>query len=289
MNPLGAYLKKVAAREPAAFAKVLAESKHLSTYRGFTPSKDAAARFNVQMLPNAQAIQRRNHQLGRSKLETKVRDFGREIARSIRQIRSGGPRGFITKETKLEFRELYQEAYELGMTSSSVGLVPASTVPTPEDKRWVESAFKHEMKFFNRFLSQALDTNMSPIQVDQRINMYMNAVRGVYEAGRVIGSHPDSLIYWVYNPEARHCTSCLYLRDHSPYTKRTLPTTPRTGGTECLTNCKCHLRIVISDPDLVKQTDERGSKNAHITMLGQLKRRRERNWPGSAERAERFN
>ena len=284
---LGKFIKTFGALNPAAMILALSESKHVGTYRGSTSSKDSAARMNVLMNPNALTAQRRNHQLGRASLETQVRNFGREIARSIRQIRSGSPRGFVVKELKAEFRTLYKNAYDIGMSSSSTGLVPQNASVSAEDQRWVESAFKHEMRFFNRFLSQALDANMSPAQIDHRISMYMNAVRGVYEAGRVIGSHPDSLIYWVYNPEAHHCTSCVYLRDHSPYTKRSIPTTPRAGGTECLTHCKCHLRIVISDPEAVKQVDSRStSRSSHLSFLSQIKNRRSRLWPNSPDRAE---
>lgn len=286
MSSLGSFITNLGRRDPAALILLLSESKHVGTYRGLTHAKDQTARLNVAMLPNAVAAQRRNHQLGRSRLETAVQHFGREIAWTIRKIRSGLPRVATVKELKDQFLSVYHNAYSLGMSSSSVGLVPSNMIPTPEDRRWVESAFNHEMRYFNRFMAQALNTNMTPAQIEQRIAMYMNAVRGVYETGRVIGSHPDSLIYWVYNPEARHCASCMYLRDNSPYTKRTIPTTPRAGGTECLTNCRCHLRITISDPDSVKQIDSKSrSKQSHLTYLAQLKTRRSPRWITSPDRA----
>lgn len=289
MNPLGQFLKSCGGRNPAAMVLYLAESKHISTYRGGTSVQDRIAAMQVAMIPTAQAMQRRNHQASRAKLETQVTAFGREIARSIRQIRGGMPRGLVVKDLKAGFQNLYHNAYKLGMQGSSVGLVPGELPVGPEGKRWVESAFKHEMRFFNKFLAQAVETEMPPWKIDQRVQMYMNAVRGVYEGGRVTGSHPDSLIYWVYTPEAQHCSSCLYLRDHSPYTKRTLPTTPRAGGTECLSNCKCHIRIVISDHDLVKQVDARSlTRTAHMTFLNQLKQRRGPGWPGGRERVGRL-
>ena len=285
MNPLGEFLKTCGGRNPAALLLFLAESKHISTYRGPTSVQDQVAAMQVAMIPTAQAMQRRNHQASRAKLETRVSAFGREVVGSIRQMRGGMPRGLVIKDLKAEFQTLYHDAYRLGMQGSSVGLIPGELPIGAEGKRWVESAFKHEMRFFNKFLAQAMNPDMPPWKIEQRVQMYMNAVRGIYEGGRVVGSHPDSLIYWVYTPEVHHCTSCLYLRDHSPYTKRTLPTTPRVGGTECLTNCRCHLRIVISDHELVKQTDARSlSRAAHLTFLNQLKSRRSDAWPGSRER-----
>ena len=278
MNPFGSFIKNIGIRDPSALSRLITESKHISTYRGATNQKDSIARLNVSLNPFANRSQRRNHQAARSKLNTIVNSFGQEISRSIRQIRSGLPKGLVVSDLKTMYQDTYHKAYKLGMSASSVGL-GADTNYTSEDKRWVESAFKNEMKYFNRFLDQALSTNMSPGQIDHRVSMYMSAVRGVYESGRVIGSHPDSLIYWVYSPEAHHCSSCIYLRDHSPYTKKTLPTTPRTGATECLTNCKCHLRIVISDPDIVKQVNSKSiSRNSHLNRLAQLKKGRGRSW-----------
>lgn len=289
INPLGEYVKRWGTKNPASIVLMLAESKHVATYRGGTSIKDRIAAMQVAMVPTAQAMQRVNHQRGRARLETAVTNFGAEVRRSIRQIRGGLPKGLVTKDLKAEFQTLYHDAFRLGLSGSSVGLVPGNLPISAEDKRWVESAFKHEMKFFNNFLAQALNNELSPMQIDRRVQMYMNAVRGIYEGGRVVGSHPNSLIYWVYNPEAQHCSSCLYLRDHSPYTKRTIPTTPRAGGTECLSNCKCHLRIVISDPELVKQAEARsGTRSAHLTYLNQLKRRRGRSWEGGVERLERL-
>ena len=278
LNPLGEQLKVLGGRHEGLL-RLLLESKHLATYRGATPTHDLQSRINLALQPGSHAMLRVNHQRFRRQLDTQIRGLSQEIETSIRQIRSGMPKGLVLKDLKDAFLQQYHKAYQLGIKASATGVVVGHTM-TSEDQRWVESSWKHEQTYFNRFLDSALRGNLSPSQIRQRAGMYGAAVRGVYEAGRVVGSHPDSLIWWVYNPEAHHCTSCIYLRDQSPYTKRTLPTTPRAGLSECLTNCKCHLRIVLSDPELVKQTEARSlSRAGMLQALQAMKRRSSRRWP----------
>ena len=254
----------------------LEESKHIQTYRGPTTFKDQIAQMHSAMLPNVAQMQRLAHQSAKTRLNTQVKNFGNLTLSRFRQIARGEFSAELAlRDVKEEFRQLYHEAFALGMSGSTAGLHSTSELISLEDRRWVDSSFNHEMRFFNRFIGQVVNRELSPGQIDNRVQMYLNAVRGVYEAGRVVGTHPNSLIYWVYNPEAHHCMSCLYLRDHSPFTKKTIPKTPQAGATECLSNCKCHLRIQISDPEIVKQVESRStSKAAHISCLNQLKRRR---------------
>lgn len=262
------------------FAKVvLTESKHIGTYKGRNLERDLLTSAFKDMVPGLARATRHAHQRARSRLDTLVRHFHTTAVLRLNQARSGTVRRELAlKDLKDSFKVLYYDAYKLGLEGSASHLDPQLGM-SAEDRRWVDTAFVHEMRFFNRFVSQVMEGRLSPGQIDHRVRMYMDTVRSVYESGRVMGTSPTTLIYWVYNPEAQHCESCLYLRDHSPYTRNTIPTTPRAGGTECISNCKCHLRMVPADPEIIKQVEARHlSRSTMMRYLGQLKNRRSPRW-----------
>lgn len=255
----------------------LTESKHVLTHRGPNTYKDSLSHLHRTMLPNMAQLQRTAHRQASGLLDRKLSSLEPRFADKVRIISSDASNEDklrAVNSLKSDLRSAYHDAYALGVGGSSSGLHPTGDLRSVEDKRWVDSAWTHEMRFFNRFLGQVLDGELNNVQINQRVGMYMDTVRGIYDAGRVNGTHPDSLIYWIYAPEAHHCRSCLYLRDHSPYTKNTLPTTPCAGATECLSNCKCHLRIQLSEPDVVRQVEATSlSRASHLTFLNQTKRR----------------
>lgn len=262
-----------------SFIHGLVESKHLSTFRYFAPMKDNTARNLKLTLLGFAALLRNAHNAARGRLDTKIERFYNLAITRIHQVRAGQlGRDLAVRDMKDELHQLYHEAFAQGLRGSASGLDGRMTM-NAEDERWVDSAFTHEMRFFNNFLDQALENELSPAQIEHRVRMYCDAVRSIYDAARVIGCHPDSLIYWIWTPEAQHCSSCDYLRDHSPYTKRTIPTTPRSGGTECLSNCRCHLRIVPASPDLVAQVERQSLNRATmLAHLNALKHTRGRSW-----------
>jgi len=59
----------------------------------------------------------------------------------------------------------------------------------------------------------------------------------------------DSLIYWELGV-AEHCPDCVALSASSPFAPKELPTVPRAGGTVCLMNCRCALRIVYEGEEI---------------------------------------
>lgn len=274
------FIRGFVRSNPSSLLLLLSESKDLSTYRGGTSQKDQLAALSRAMIPDASSIQRASHLSGKSKLDTLLTRFSQTMTHRIRQVRSNElRRSLAVKDMKEDLRRLYHQAYLLGIRGSAAALSADQDLLSPEDRRWVDSAVNHEMRFLNRFLDQAFNNELTPAQIQARTQMYMNTVKSVYDSGRVIGSALNSLIYWVYNPEAHHCNSCLFLRDNSPYTKKTLPTTPRSGSTECLSNCKCHLRIVQADPSLIAQVESKSMTRASLlTHLRQMKNRRSSTW-----------
>jgi len=280
ISTFSGFIRGFVRSNPSSFLLLLSESKDLTTYRGGTNQKDQLAAMSRALIPDASSIQRASHTSGKSKLDTLLNRFNVTMLHRIRQVRSNElRRNIAVKDLKEDLRRLYHQAYILGLRGSSAALSADQDLLSIEDRRWVDSAVNHEMRYLNRFLDQAFNNELTPSQIQARTQMYMNTIKSVYDSGRVIGSSASSLIYWVYNPEAHHCNSCLYLRDNSPYTKRTLPTTPRSGSTECLSNCKCHLRIVHSDPSLVAQVEAKSMTRASmLTYLRQMKTRRASNW-----------
>lgn len=256
---------------------LLSESKHIGTHPGASRLKDMITAQHRAMIPNLTGLSTRQHARQRDQLTTITDNFREFATRRLNAVRSGQVRPSIgLKDLKDEFRNMYRNSFSMGLRGSHAHLAPQNLL-TPEDDRWIESAFRHEMRFFNKFLDQAMNGRLSPGQINWRLGLYMLAARAVYDAGRVTGAHPNSLIYWIYTQEADHCESCLYLREHSPYTKRTLPTTPRSGATQCLSNCKCHLRFVIADPEIIAANESRAlSKESHLRELGRYKRSRGR-------------
>lgn len=156
-------------------------------------------------------------------------------------------------------RTAYHEAFEIGYQSSGAGSLRTGVAKV--DQQWVRSAIQHEMRYFNRFLSQIESSRRSPEELPQspipikrkspeeviaaRMGAYVDTLRHVYYAGRVMGTPTGMVIDWISPLDRETCRGCRFLSEHSPYTKRTLPTTPRAGDTICLSNCRC--RLVIRD------------------------------------------
>jgi hypothetical protein len=141
------------------------------------------------------------------------------------------------------------------------------------DEKWVKSAMKHEMGFLNKFLAAMTEdtTKMDPVR---RADMYVDALYSFFESARVIALPANTRIWWKGPDDHKTCESCLYLFVNSPYTKLTLPTTPRSGLTLCLTNCRDHLFAKRVSPE-VAEADLHGAlveRQKHIKVLRKIKR-----------------
>ncbi|MFN3200037.1 MAG: hypothetical protein ACE366_16695 [Bradymonadia bacterium] len=94
---------------------------------------------------------------------------------------------------------------------------------------------------------------MSP---GNRSALYTKALEGTFQQATVDTHPPGYRIYWRLGA-CEHCDDCPALAISSPYTQETLPTVPRSGETQCRTNCCCYLeyrpiqqRQSASDPSL---------------------------------------
>lgn len=76
--------------------------------------------------------------------------------------------------------------------------------------------------------------------LDARANLYGHKVGGTVSEAFVLASPAGEEYDWVMLAD-EHCKDCPRIAGGGPYTASTLPTYPRAGETQCLTNCKCVL------------------------------------------------
>lgn len=109
------------------------------------------------------------------------------------------------------------------------------------DIEYVGRATQEEMKYMRSF-GRDVKNNKLKLSRVKRVGMYSQTLDGIGWHAQV-ESQPDNVrIDWVLG-RAEHCDDCILLAANSPYTKFNLPTTPKVGGTVCLSNCKCKLRF----------------------------------------------
>jgi hypothetical protein len=182
---------------------------------------------------------------------------------------------FRTRAAKL-MKGAWKEVFIAGVRASGVKspvhkeMIPALSA---EDTKWLRSAMQHEMRFLNGMLTAIVERTYR-MPLPRRIRMYADALESFYDSARVMGLPATVSIHWLLRKkDERTCASCLYLEKHSPYSKKTLPTTPRSGATLCLTNCRDRLLIRIVEgakaQALMQASPTRGE---HIKRLRRIKR-----------------
>ncbi len=143
----------------------------------------------------------------------------------------------------------------------------------PIDEKWIRGAMSHEMRYLNGFL-KAIVSKTYVMPLERRTTMYVNALKSFYESARVIALPFDAVIHWSGPNDAGTCPGCKYMFEHNPYTKLTLPTTPASGQTPCLTNCRDKLVIRrVAAAKAVKVTEaSKFARATHIKHLQTIKR-----------------
>jgi len=143
----------------------------------------------------------------------------------------------------------------------------------PGDDKWLQSAIKHEMRFFNKLLD-AIVTGDYVMPIPRRVHMYMRALESFFDSARIISLPNNTVIHWVGPKDGKRCPSCDFLIAHSPYTTANLPTTPRSGSTLCLTNCRDWLYIRRVPPKQAQQVADQAkyTRGGLIKKLRKIKR-----------------
>lgn len=76
--------------------------------------------------------------------------------------------------------------------------------------------------------------------MNRDLQMYASRLRGTASIAFEAYSPDDAQFNWKLGI-AEHCEDCINLAADSPHMKGELPVFPGDGGTDCKTNCKCHL------------------------------------------------
>lgn len=190
-----------------------------------------------------------------------------KLKRSLRPATIGPSLGQLLKL----LRDSYDKSYRLGLASSHHPGYAQTQYMSAEEKRWVESAVRHELRYLHGMLSD-IKSGRSITTMVGRARMYADTLGSLYHTGRVSGQSADTEIYWRLDPGASHCDDCLELSRLSPFVKDTLPTTPKAGACRCLSRCACQLEFVPSSPAAIAAI-RRNNLNARY-ILARFKRRR---------------
>lgn len=191
----------------------------------------------------------RSHARQAGKLvDREIKELTNHLINQIEQFRQGELSfNRLERRTSIAFKATLERIFKLGM--KSVGLVrPTGSLYalTAAEQKWLKSYLDEELGYFRKFLQQIRRGRTSK-EIERRTNAYAEAMRSIFEAGRVLSVGPNVLIYWVL--ESRDpCPDCRLIAKHNPYTPDTLPTTPKGGQTRCRANCYCTLRITTAPP-----------------------------------------
>jgi GNAT superfamily N-acetyltransferase len=142
--------------------------------------------------------------------------------------------GQLASRLKTDLAAAQRRAFELGLRASgwTSGLQEA-------DEKWLAGARRQEWRYLNSFMEDLANGTLK-MSAEDRLGLYKQTVDSFFWAGRVDGMPKETLIYWRLGA-AEHCADCLDFAAGSPYTRETLPSTPRAGDSACLSNCLCHL------------------------------------------------
>lgn len=121
---------------------------------------------------------------------------------------------------------------------------------TPDEIRSIGQQVGKEVGFMSNFADDVLNQN-GRLSYKRRLKMYSDGLNAVFISGQMVYIPEDSTIHWVLGNTDKHCVDCLSYAFNSPYTKKNLPTVPKAGASQCLSNCRCHLKFPQSN-----QTDE---------------------------------
>jgi len=194
-----------------------------------------------------------------------------EMLDSIKKFQQGRIR-----KSQLEFRlrsairDAMTELFDVGFWTGGT----SQREVTDEERRWLKSAIRDEMKYVNKFIKDVVAGKLK-MPVEKRVDMYIDTLYGLMTSARVIGAPPTVVINWVAEHDGRVCASCQYLRRNSPYSKASLPTSPRSGDTLCLTRCRCQLDIrEVGEAEFERVQRRQRSKEYHLRQLRRIQRQR---------------
>lgn len=222
------------------------EAKALGQANG-SQSKSKLKQINIAQSATSFLKSMRAHSRAAAKqVDKKVLLFRKNLSGFINKFKNGNL-SFSRLQTLSSaiLQNSAEEMFRLG--SKSVGLVGAEGSPkklTNFENSWLKSYLRDETRFLFKFLRD-IKSGASSKTTAKRVVNYSNALRSVYETGRVFSVGNDVIIHWVLESK-NPCPDCRLLHRYSPYVVETLPTVPKQGITRCRAYCYCSLKIVKS-------------------------------------------
>jgi hypothetical protein len=172
-------------------------------------------------------------------------------------------------------KRAWKEVFAAGVRATGIagrGQGKSGVEFTADDETWLKGAMAHEMRFLNGFVNAVADQDYK-MPLSRRTRMYVDALESFYDSARVMGMPATSVFRWTGKRDKRVCESCTYLKEHNPYHKKNLPTTPRSGLTICLTNCRDRLLVrVVSSDEALNVLHGGKTREQHIRKLREIKR-----------------
>ncbi len=230
--------------------------------------------------PQAFANERKKGQtVGARKFKAATKAAKTGLLRTIRQLQQGKieEKEFRRESTKT-MRTAWRDVFLAGLRaggSKGEGSGKGKVLVKLDvgDDKWLRSAVQHEMRFLNAFLTAIIE-NTYTMPLKRRVGMYLDALQSFYNSARVIALPSNVVIWWKGPNDKRTCPSCQYLFENSPYSKITLPTTPRSGLTICLTNCRDRLWIKRVPPEKAESmfTGALVERQRYIRKLRKIKK-----------------
>jgi hypothetical protein len=267
---------------------VLREGKTIGSSNARTGTRDNLFLSRLRSTPNYKRNLRSEKSKGKKQYERLAKEAKTQLRRMIRQYREGDKSfASLQRDSSDFFEHFYSRVWEAGRKSTGLDLFMPDAKPTRKENEWLRSAVREELKYWQSFLEeiqkdQVLFKDEFPddelmlkpprrrFTVEERLNMYVEGLDGVFENGRVSGMPDDKLFYW-FGPKLGDkgmCKGCTYIVERQPFTKNTLPAVPRSGATPCLMNCRHKLVVREATPKEVEKRERVLPKRS--TMVAQL-------------------
>lgn len=171
------------------------------------------------------------------------------LAQSIGFLLDGAERNGRRSAAKLRrgFLAAVQDAYAEAFRNGVSATADDEALDDEAVAAAIADEVEREQQYFGRWLEQIFDDEET-MDRDRRVDLYGQALDGIFGLGAVAGTPGDTLIWWKLTP-AEHCRDCIALAARSPFVKPgsrhpdydALPTVPRRGDTDCMRNCRCYL------------------------------------------------
>jgi hypothetical protein len=197
-------------------------------------------------------------------VETTLRKAEKDLRGIVRSYKDGRiTSSALSKKTAGVFKNGYADVYELGLKASGIeqALRHSGQLMSKEDKMYVESAYKEELKYWGKLLKGLIRNKDA--SVEGRIKNYVKSMGSLFEAGRIVAIPPSVVIHWLLEDKTA-CVDCKELHRLSPFTKSGLPAQPKSGATRCRMNCRCRLVFKEAKPAEVQKIEARSKRPSSI-------------------------